>query len=79
MTELRHADEDPMGDGEALAARRWSPMPEHPEADTRLLFSIAVLTLPEDGPDADRAPRRPAAERLRERLGPGLHARLFGG
>jgi hypothetical protein len=53
-------------------------MPDHREADTRLLTCIALLTLPEDGPDADRAPRRPAAERLREQLGPELHARLLG-
>lgn len=70
--------ERPMGDGETRAAGRCIRMSKVHEADTRLLLSIALLTLPGDGPDADVPPRRPIGERLRERLGPTLHARLLG-
>jgi hypothetical protein len=50
-------------------------MPTRHEADTRLLLSIAVLQLDDAG--AGCTVRRPSVdERLLERLGPELHARL---
>jgi hypothetical protein len=50
-------------------------MPTRHEADTRLLLSIAVLRL-DDAAAGCTLPRPSVDERLLERLGPDLYARL---